>query len=122
MLHAQRQFHCTSDTVFDAFPRAQFEVVQASAPAGSGGVPPPVKPSTGKPGETPVPPAAGTAALPKIRAVAETARALRALRHEFMPPNGGRCVRSSNRSNRPVRSICVTPKPRWAPQSVLPTT
>src|SRR5579859_4648693 len=51
MLHAPRQFHCTSDTVFDTFPRAQFEVVQASAPPGSGGVPLPVKLSTGKPGE-----------------------------------------------------------------------
>ncbi|HKW28648.1 MAG TPA: hypothetical protein VJT54_04885 [Verrucomicrobiae bacterium] len=36
----------TSDTVFDTFPWPQFEVTQASAPAGSGGVPPPVNPST----------------------------------------------------------------------------
>jgi SAM-dependent methyltransferase len=78
----------TSDTVFDTFPWPQFEVAQASAPAGSGGVPPPVKPSARKPGGTPAQPAAGTATLQKIRAVADAACALRALRRETMAKNG----------------------------------
>jgi hypothetical protein len=82
------RFTYTSDTVFDTFPWPQFAVAQASAPAGSGGVPPPVKPSARKPGGTPAQPAAGTAALQKIRAVAEAARALRTLRHEIMDANG----------------------------------
>ena len=81
-------FRYTPDTVFDTFPWPQFDVAQASSPAGSGGVPPPVKPSARKPGGTPVQPAAGTAALQKIRAVASAALALRALRHEIMQVNG----------------------------------
>ncbi len=68
--------------------RTKFAVAQASAPAGSGGVPPPVKPSARKPGGTPAQPAAGTVALQKIRAVAGAARALRNLRHEIMDANG----------------------------------
>jgi hypothetical protein len=40
MLHAHQRFRYTPDTVFDMFPWPQFEVAQASAPAGSGGVPP----------------------------------------------------------------------------------
>jgi hypothetical protein len=81
------RFRYTPDTVFDTFPWPQFDVAQASAPAGSGGVPPPVKPSKQKPGGTPAQPAAGTAALQKIRAVAEAARALRTLRHEITDAN-----------------------------------
>jgi hypothetical protein len=57
----------------------QFDVAQASSPASSGGVPPPVKPSARKSGGTPAQPAAGTAALQKIHAVAQAAVALRAL-------------------------------------------
>jgi hypothetical protein len=79
-------FRYTSDTVFDTFPWPQFGVAQASAPAGSGGVPPP-KPSARKPGGTPAQPAAGTAALQKIRAVAVAGRALRNLRLEIMDAN-----------------------------------
>ena len=82
------RFRYTPDTVFDTFAWPQFEVAQASAPAGSGGVPPPVRPSARKPGGTPVQPAAGTAALQKIRAVAEAARALWNLRREIMDANG----------------------------------
>jgi len=59
--------------VFDTFRWPQFKVAQASAPAGSGGVPPPVKPSARKPGGTPAQPAAG---------------ALRTLRRETMAKNG----------------------------------
>jgi SAM-dependent methyltransferase len=82
------RFRYTPDTVFDTFPWPQFEVAQASAPAGSGGVPPPVKTSARKPGGTPAQPAAGTATLQKIRAVAAAAVALRALRRETMANNG----------------------------------
>ena len=74
--------------VFDTFPWPQFGVAQASAPAGSGGVPPPVKPPVLKPGGTPVEPAAGTAALQKNPAVAEAARALRQVRHEIIRDKG----------------------------------
>ena len=80
-------FRYTSDTVFDTFPWPQFEVAQASTPASSGGVPPPVKSSKQTPGGTPGQPAAGTAALQKIRAVADAAVALRQLRREIMDAN-----------------------------------
>jgi hypothetical protein len=38
----KRDFNYTGNTVFDTFPWPQFDVAQASSPAGSGGVPPPV--------------------------------------------------------------------------------
>jgi hypothetical protein len=88
------RFRYTSDTVFDTFPWPQFaDVAQASPPASSGGVPAPSSStretaSTSTERRRSVNLQAGTPALQKIRAVAEAAVALRALRREIMKANG----------------------------------
>ena len=79
------RFTYTSDTVFDTFPWPQFDsVAQASPPASCGGVPAPTSTERGRSVNS----QAGTPALQKIRAVAEAAVSLRALRREIMAANG----------------------------------